>query len=100
VLTQAWVNGIAIAVVAASLVNAWLAVRPQTKRAAKPKVSSEQASSEHAVEAQALPEPEGTIHTRESLRWAVLRNEEEIHRRQARPSDAKTNSDSEGSSGE
>jgi hypothetical protein len=98
-LTQAWMNGIAIAVVGAGLVNAWLAVRSPTKRAAKPKESSRQESSqpessEHALEAQALPDPERTIHTRESLRWAVLRNEEEIRRRQARSSDTKTDSSS------
>jgi hypothetical protein len=98
-LTQAWMNGIAIAVVGAGLVNAWLAVRSPTKRAAKPKESSQQESSppdssKHALEAQALPDPEQTVHTRESLRWAVLRNEEEIRRRQARSSDEKTDSSS------
>ena len=98
-LTQAWMNGIAIAVVGAGLVNAWLAVRSPAKRAAKLKESSRQESSqpdssEHALEAQALPDPEQTSHTRESLRWAVLRNEEEIRRRQARSSDEKTDSSS------
>jgi hypothetical protein len=98
-LAQAWVNGIAIAVVGAGLVNAWLAVRSPTKRAAKPEESSRQESSqsdssEHALEAQALPDPERTIHTRESLRWAVLRNEEQIRRREARSSDEKTDSSS------
>jgi hypothetical protein len=93
-LTQAWMNGIAIAVVGAGLVNAWLAVRSPTKRAAKPKESSRQESSEHALEGQALPDPERTIHTRESLRWAVLRNEEENRRHQAPSSDAKTDSSS------
>ena len=98
-LTQAWMNGIAIAVVGAGLVNAWLAVRSPTKRAAKPEESSRHESSqpdgsEHAPEGQALPDPEQTSHTRESLRWAVLRNEEEIRRRQARSSDEKTDSSS------
>jgi hypothetical protein len=58
-LMQVWVNGIAVAVVAGILINAWLALYPRMKHSAKPKEMTPQ------------------------MQWTLLRNEAEISRRLA-----------------
>ena len=78
-LTQAWMNGIAVAVVAGSLA-AWRAIRKPTKRAPKP---TEDARNRDAREKRRVAEPE-----RDTRPWRIYLNEAEIARREASKSTA------------
>ena len=78
-LLQAWVNGIAIAVVAAILINAWLALRARAKHSTKPKEVPS------PVSIQKTPRSRTRVASnKDERRWALLRNEAEIARRRAR----------------
>jgi hypothetical protein len=74
-LTQAWVNGIAVAVVAGSLAAAWHAMRKRRDRAAMPA----QGARKTGVRAKRqVAEPE-----RDPPPWRIYLNEAEIERREA-----------------
>jgi hypothetical protein len=69
-LTQAWVNGIAVAVVAGSLAAAWHAMRKRRDRAAKRKTGVR--AKRQVAEPERDPRP-----------WRIYLNEAEIERREA-----------------
>jgi hypothetical protein len=74
-LTHAWVNGIAVAVVAGSLAAAWYATRKRRDTAAK----SAKGARKTAVRAERqVAEPE-----RDPRPWRIYLNEAEIERREA-----------------
>ncbi|MGB9418614.1 MAG: hypothetical protein WCB58_20040 [Acidobacteriaceae bacterium] len=74
-LTQAWMNGIAVAVVAGSLAAAWRAIRKPAERAQKPTVNARKTD---AQAKRRVAEPE-----RDPRPWRIYLNEAEIARREA-----------------
>lgn len=74
-LTQAWVNGIAVAVVGGSLAAAWRAIRKPAERA--PKTTGDAWKTDARAERR-VAEPE-----RDPRPWRIYLNEAEIERREA-----------------
>jgi hypothetical protein len=89
-LTQAWTNGIAVAVVAGSLAAAWRATRKPAKRA-KP---TEDAWKSDARVKRQVAKPE-----RDPRPWRIYLNEAEIARREAVKSAAASRPADEASAG-
>ena len=77
-LTQAWVNGIAVAVVAGSLAAAWRAMRKRRNRAARAAKPTEEARKSATRAKRQVAEPQ-----RDPRPWRVYLNEAEIARREA-----------------
>ena len=77
-LTQAWVNGIAAAVVAGSLAAVWLAMRGRRNRAAKAANPTEDTPQSGTRAKRQVAEPQ-----RDPRPWRIYLNEAEIERREA-----------------
>ena len=74
-LTQAWMNGIAVAVVAGSLAAAWRAIRKPAEKA--PKLTGDARQTDTRAKRR-VAEPE-----RDPRPWRIYLNEAEIARREA-----------------
>jgi hypothetical protein len=74
-LTQAWMNGIAVAVVAGSLAAAWRVIHKPAEKAPKPSVDARKTV---AQAKRRVAEPE-----RDPRPWRIYLNEAEIARREA-----------------